>query len=115
MEGQARGQTSDSDILAQAPGHSSDTVADGRFLIHDIHGAIIIYILIFLLMSVLSHNCCPFVLYYTQFCSGTFLDSPHFHQSGSVSVAKYDGGWLVCVRCEGEALLPCIFLLFQIF
>merc|ERR1711884_421768 len=27
-------------------------------------------------MSVLSHNCCPFVLYYTQFCSGTFLDSP---------------------------------------
>jgi len=76
MEGQARGQTSDSDILAQAPGHSSDTVADGRFLIHDIHGAIIIYILIFLLMSVLSHNCCPFVLYYTQFCSGTFLDSP---------------------------------------
>ena len=127
MEGQARGQTSDSDILAQAPGHSSDTVADGRFLIHDIHGAIIIYILIFLLMSVLSHNCCPFVLYYTQFCSGTFLrfssnsrqplpndgmvwwdinKTKHFHQAGSVSVGMLMvGGWCVCgVRGGSTAL-----------
>ena len=76
MEGQAVGQTSDSELQDLALGQSSDTQAVGRILLHEIHGASIIYIPIFLLMSVLSHNCCPFVLYYTQFYSGTFLDSP---------------------------------------
>ena len=76
MEEQAIGQTSDSELQDLALGQSSDTQAVGRILLHEIHGASIIYIPIFLLMSVLSHNCCPFVLYYTQFCSGTLLDSP---------------------------------------
>ena len=76
MESQATGQTSHSELLAQAPGQSSDTVADGRIWFHEIHGAAIIYIPIFLLMSVLSQNGGPFVFYITQFCSGTFSDSP---------------------------------------
>ena len=75
MEWQATGQSSASELLAQAPGQSSDTVADGRFFFHEMHGAFIIYIPIFLLMSVLSQNGCPFVFYITQFCSGTFSDS----------------------------------------
>ena len=72
MESQATGQTSHSELLAQAPGQSSDTVADGRISFHEIHGAAIIYIPIFLLMSVLSQNGGPFVFYIHSFAVAPF-------------------------------------------